>query len=929
MTSANSQSGWFSSVATSTWRKAVCLLDEARPLRPNPALFAQGQSFRDYLLPEDSIEISLGGFKTAVPVFLMKDGALGIGVWLRPISHELLDEATLTSRLVGLSKALAKAGGGGRVPGLSFQLIFDAEPDFDGVEPPVAPVSMFAGFLASERASFISGLAKEPQGGLRLFKRRILLCLRLEGENPLGHSSDEQGHATRAFARRVQVISGALSTLRAGLLHARFVPRFLEREELLFFLRDSLHGISMRKESKARHTLASHASRPLGDQALYHAVEVTPFALGVGADSWQVASLLEAPESLSLGSLVRALDLAVPHRIVVNMRPVQKGGALSFKRALMAHARDVQGIRMRDDLDELDERLQSEEALFSFSWHILVRNEGLPLARLVDEARGDDGALREVASRITALLGAQVSEERHCAPLVYALCLPFQNDPALVKLVGREMLMPSKSVASLLPLFGGFQGTATPMLQMISRAGERVFLNPRDSAGASHVAILGGTGGGKSFLTANFVTSFIARYPLGRVFIIDKKTSYGVLARLAAEEASSAFLKPPANFPNIFAVGCDDESLPSLVGILHTAITLVSPKADVSAMEVSVLGDAIRKTFAEKQRQASNDFDAQRRALVDKPEPRPETPRLSEVVANLYAAADDLDLPSHVPTRIAEWLSPFVGSGPYARFLDAQATDVASDEAPMITLCDLDGVAGDPILLVLTVQALVLDILRRVRPKDEFTPNPPSLLIVEEVGVLAGESPALVSFIRDAWKTMRKYGVTCVGVTNTVSDYADQAGPREIWNVSPNKIIMPQNPDAVRDMAVRIREGRNGLVPSIFHCDVLASLSIVKGEYSDALWMSPETQGTYSYLPTGYDYWCAASDPSELATIATLIRELDVRVPKPVLAAVVALARSYPSGIRAGGQVRMATGPEMSQLLDLALSTFSRGEEAS
>ena len=244
-------------------------------------------------------------------------------------------------------------------------------------------------------------------------------------------------------------------------------------------------------------------------------------------------------------------------------------------------------------------------------------------------------------------------------------------------------------------------------------------------------------------------------------------------------------------------------------------------------------------------------------------------------------------------------------------------------------LCDLDGVAGDPILLVLTVQALVLDILRRVRPKDEFTPNPPSLLIVEEVGVLAGESPALVSFIRDAWKTMRKYGVTCVGVTNTVSDYADQAGPREIWNVSPNKIIMPQNPDAVRDMAVRIREGRNGLVPSIFHCDVLASLSIVKGEYSDALWMSPETQGTYSYLPTGYDYWCAASDPSELATIATLIRELDVRVPKPVLAAVVALARSYPSGIRAGGQVRMATGPEMSQLLDLALSTFSRGEEAS
>ena len=931
MTGTAQRSGWVTKLATSATRKVASLIAEARPVRPNPALFAQGQTFENFLLPEDSTRISLGGFKQDVEVFLMKDGALGVGLWLRPIAHELLDEYALTARIDGLSKALAKAGSGGRVPGLSFQLIFDAEPDLDPEQAPVASRTMFAGFLAAERATFLSRMASEPRGGLRLFKRRILLCVRLEGESPLGPLGKEEAHAARAFARRVQVLSEALSTLRAGLLYSHLLPRFLEREELLLFLRDSLHGISMRGTSHARHTLPSNTSRPLGEQALYHSLEVTPFALGVGADAWQAASLLEAPESTSLGGLVRTLEIAVPHRIVVNMRPVQKGGALSFKRAIMAHARDVQGIRMREDLDELDERIQSDEGLFAFSWHIFVRNEGITLAHLADETRGEEGALRETASKVTALLGSMVREERHCAPLVFASCLPFQNDPGLVSLVGREMLMPSRSLASLLPVFGGFRGTASPMLQMVSRAGERVFLNPRDSAGASHLAILGGTGGGKSFLTANHVTSFLARHPQGRVFIIDKKTSYGVLAKLAAEEASSAFLRPPANFPNIFALGCDDESLPSLVGILHTAITLVSPRADLSAMETSVLGEAIRMTFAEKKRQASQDFSETQGALVERDNPaQPEVPRLSEVASNLFPAANALDLPAAVATRLSEWLSPFVGSGPYARFLDAPAeAGEGNVGAPMITLCDLDGVAGDPILLVLTVQALVLDILRRVRPKDEFTPNPPSLLIVEEVGVLAGESPALVSFIRDAWKTMRKYNVTCVGVTNSVDDFAEKPGPREIWSVSPNKIIMPQNPEAVRDMAIRIREGRNGLVPTEYHCDVLASLAIVKGEYSDGLWMSPETQGTYSYLPTGYDYWCAASDPSELATVARVVRELEGRVKKPVLATVIALARLFPSGIRDAGAVRVASEGELSRIVATALESAPSEEAAS
>ncbi|MEN9826550.1 MAG: hypothetical protein RI953_2295, partial [Pseudomonadota bacterium] len=241
----------------------------------------------------------------------------------------------------------------------------------------------------------------------------------------------------------------------------------------------------------------------------------------------------------------------------------------------------------------------------------------------------------------------------------------------------------------------------------------------------------------------------------------------------------------------------------------------------------------------------------------------------------------------------------------------------------LLTLCDLDGVSGDPVLLVLTVQAIILEILRLVKPASDGIPSPPSLLIIEEVGVLASESPALVSFIRDAWKTMRKFGVTCVGVTNEVSDYTDKAGPKEIWNVSPNKLILTQNPSAIAEMESRIAEGKNGLVPNLYVCEILRSLKMQKGEYAEAFWMGESAQGTYVYVPTGFDYWCAASDPIELAIVRTLAAQMREREPScvnPTFKAICSLAESFPKGVRERGELRALTASEIEELINKIVS---------
>jgi hypothetical protein len=908
-------------------RDAKRLIKEARPMRPQAALFAQGETIETFLLPEDSFEWPFMGIEEYFTVFLMKDGALGVGLWLTPIASEMLTEIELTSRLESLADMFAKI----KNPDASLQLIFDAEPDFGAAKIEEFPMAeTFAKKISRKRSDFITEFARSPKYGLRVMKRRILLTLRISGESPSDGfsilSEREQDAAELKFQGRISALRDILTHVKAGVLGAHFQLRIMSRDECVKFFRDSLHSYETRSSSLSRHMAQSKNNSSLSRQMLYHNAHMTPSAVGLGdgplSDTWQFASLLDLPEATVPGLMAKLLTLKQPHRIVVNIRPFVKSNDLDSKRYLLKNADDAFGVRQLDDIVATQARMNREESLLAFSLHILLRNEKQSI-----EAIEEHGLMRGLLSEISPLLNCSFIEETLCAPLVFAATLPFQNSKEISALVGREMRLLSRNLVSLLPLYGGFQGSPNPMVQMISRGGDRIYLNPRDSNGATHLAVLGGSGAGKSFSIANMVTSFMTQFPQGRVFIIDKKTSYAALAWLAAQEGGASYFNPPKNFPNIFAglvtsqQRIYEDRLPSVVHLLLTALSLLSPKIEIEATHRRVLSDALRMTIEEKLRQAQSAFDPVTGKVIAVESGSLSLPRLSEVVNNLPAACDALQFPQRVAVTMAEGFSPFVGNGPYARFFDFPASETSSSSAPLLTLCDLDGVSGDPVLSVLTVQAVILEILRLVQPADDGTPNPPSLLVIEEVGVLASESPALVSFIRDAWKTMRKFGVTCVGVTNEVTDYTDKAGPKEIWNVSPNKLILTQNSSSIAEMETRIQEGKNGLVPSLYVCDVLRSLKMQKGEFAEAFWMGESTQGTYIYIPTGFDYWCAASDPIELATLKNLAQAISSNLSnasqysKPMFSAVSLLAEYFPKGIREKGELRSLSPSEIDELV--------------
>ena len=148
-------------------------------------------------------------------------------------------------------------------------------------------------------------------------------------------------------------------------------------------------------------------------------------------------------------------------------------------------------------------------------------------------------------------------------------------------------------------------GTRTPFQLMVSRAGDSVWLNPFDSETSAPVAVLASSGGGKSFFAQNMMMSFFAKE--GRVnsdgkverspllFVIDKKTSYEIFARVVVEDFGAQIIKPPAEFPNIFRGRLDEFRLLVIVGVLKTAISLVTENARVVSIEEMLLSQAVRK----------------------------------------------------------------------------------------------------------------------------------------------------------------------------------------------------------------------------------------------------------------------------------------------------------------------------------------------
>lgn len=879
------------------------LINRIFPTKPYDFLRAQGKNFSEYLPYVSYLDLQR-------PTCLLKDGALGVMWELTAIPHETTKHDDLVAKLENISAFFNQENGE-----VSFQIIFDSEPalninyynnsNTDNTSPE---------FFIQERVKQIEGFSKQSKSHLRLMKRKCFLVIRLSRKSsPLTKTQiitddSELELESIEFDKQAQILNTICDEVEYNLKHAGIRFYLLNSNDFMLYMRDFLHSVSERKSNE---TLKSSylSDRDFSSQILKSNLEVSPHSVSVGEDSFEVLSWIDQPPTVYFGLFSKLLILDIPIRFVLNIRKCSDLSDLDRKMFLLRNATDPFGEMQRGEIRATYDRIARGESLSFVSMHIFVRNCNLDNHKIKES-----GIAKSLISKLKTLIQTDFTIEKYAAPLIFMTSLPFCYSKECAGFTGREKRVLSKNIAPYLPLYGGFQGTRNEFQLMVSRAGEAIWLNPFDSETSPHIAVLASSGGGKSFFAQNMMMSFFAKEghknPL--LFIIDKKTSYEIFARVVGEEFGSQIVKPPDYFPNIFRGKLDDFRLPVIVGILKTAITLVTKDAVLGSIEEMVLSQAVKETFEQNTLDAVTEY--KDGTLQKKESGKIKIPRLSDVVDNLFQVCAKLQVSNTIAENLNHYLSSFLDNGPYKSLFNKVEYDDLDPKTPGVSLFDIDFVSTHPVLSTLTTQMILSEILRQIRRPENM--GRPGMLVIEEVGVLAQGSSEIVQFIQDAWKTFRKLGFCCVGLTNEVDDYVKKAGAREIWNVSPNKIILKMTSKDLQK-AIQGETGFPPLIEDTLIGKVIGSLKKEDGRYSQGLWWSDETVGTFTYIPTGYDYWCAASKPIEVNTVY-FVANLFSKKRKPFFESIVYLANKFPNGIREkDGTLRVLSDEEIEKIKEI------------
>lgn len=882
--------------------------DKFLPIKAPDYMKTQSGSLSE-LLPYESSLLDDGR-----EVVILSDGSLGTLWRMQPVSHEILPLDQLERQVSAISESFSMVTSND----VSFQILFSSRPSKEFKKPSYFTRSKtFAQKVMTNRMKMIEKQAKSKQN--RLKKIDIYLTLRVETSQRLGLDDTNVHISFAEIESMTHLIENSLANLRefSDLIEKHFESKAklplirCSQGELVKLLRDKFHSESYKQSSKFCTEDPSKAvSERISDQVLNGNVEWSSDGIAVGEDLVECISWGAQPNKRYLGMMSELLKAELPIDCVVNIRPNNQVNDLAFLADQLKGAGDSKRERQRKEVYETEDRIVYGEKLLGVSFHIFIRNVGLAL--------DSDRALRKGTSFAREFTNncLPVFVEEYAALPVFMSSLPFAYSKKVSGFIRRERRVLSSSLGSYLPVLAGSIGTPSFGQIMQSRSGEALWLDHRATEKNPHTTVLGSSGGGKSFYVANYLTSEFAKDPDAMVFIIDSITSYKYLAKAIGEDHGAEYIKPPKSYPNIFKGEITKERLPAIVSVIRVAVELIS-KEEVTASELVLLSDSILKTYRDNSKFAKKVYvssnDPQKLGRYVDANGRFRVPRLSDVIDAFNFICDEKRIDPAVAASLRTKLLPLFGSGPYAAIFDKLDYQTDAKKSPGITLIDNGQISNDPVLSTITSLIMVTEIQRQI--DSPLNAGRKGIFLIEEAGQnLKGDSPELVEFVKKAFATFRKKEVVCKVVTND-PEHFNLPALKSARAISGNEVILPMDPDAVTLM--KNMYGGTGMFREPFYYDLIGSLLKKNGEYSEILYLGESFKGTFTYTPTGYDYWLAANKEADSYNI-----DLVAKAFGSFQKAVKFLAENYPAGVRKNDLLTKLTEKDIQS--HVSIRTFER-----
>lgn len=375
-------------------------------------------------------------------------------------------------------------------------------------------------------------------------------------------------HATlsnelQGFLRRARAFNHSLSQFE---LTSPLSLRRLDALELADFLRRTFNPVTYYQRPFA----PVNPGLPLSEQVIYCPSRVDYPGITREGVTTRTISLKNAPSFAYPGAMAYFLGLEFPFRLCLNVSFPRSGAVkrhFALKEFFLQNTPTARARRQKEEVEGLQDRLLRDDRVLQMTFAVMIEGETPDALEL---------RTQECLARFQQRLECEAIVEKEIGFGLWLNSLPLQYHPIADYTAQRSVRILASDVVHFCPVFDSYRGFSSGTSLFLSREAGLVPFSLRGHGNSHMTAVLGDTGSAKSGQVIRMLLGELRRNPRPLVFVIDHKTSYGMVAKFIPSELTIFEHGKPMPF-SPFRGEADEEKIGFLVNPLKRTPESVSP----------------------------------------------------------------------------------------------------------------------------------------------------------------------------------------------------------------------------------------------------------------------------------------------------------------------------------------------------------------
>ena len=608
------------------------------------ALFKRPQSLASLLPYEEYLEKER--------LFLMKDGSLGAVFRAELLEHESMTEKEVVSITKSLKPWLSLPSN------CTLQILFEQKripaknekiKEIEASYKKSHPVSQI---LFNEKVSSLKKECLNTDSSHPPMERSLFISIRFFPKNKKQAALFKEGNSTlktelHGFLAEMREFQSILASFETN---SQIKLKRVEAKELLSKLREFFNPKTFLKRSFSDY----NPSTSLSEQFLYNSPTLDYAGIEREGLKTRTITLKTSPLFAYPGGMSYFTKLDFPFHLSLNFSFPAKEKTkrfFDFKEFFLSNTPTARGKYQLEEVKTVQDRLARDDRCLQLTFCVVV--EGRNQEEL-------DERTRKVCSIFNNELECEVIQEEDIGLGLCLNTLPLSYSPEADHATARAIRILRSDAVHFLPVFDSFKGLTKPISIHLSRENNLVPFSLLEDDICSHTVVVANSGAGKSAFIVDCLASHKRLHPEPLVFIIDKKSSYSMLAEYFEGDITVFDRNKKMPF-SPFRGRYDEEKIAFLTKLFLMGIQMTSPSFVMESEYQTVISQALKQAYIKKQnRKGLKHIEGK---LVEYNSSQSSQITMDDFIMELGSISGDEKLKEVTQTLLLK-LRPFYGDGP-------------------------------------------------------------------------------------------------------------------------------------------------------------------------------------------------------------------------------------------------------------------------